>query len=172
MENTESVTGVRGSTDIRSREVESTRREVASLEMDSAEEGAKASSNSGGVIGKMVNKAKDGWGRIKCLLEGKKLVRQTASGKLLLKEREEVGKEIEVVMEEWEEDKMGGVIEIEEEEIRSEKGSDKGSDSVSVTRGHGFDFLEKLEAEERDEELEIKRQEGRKRKREGSGEEQ
>ncbi len=89
MENTESVTGARGPTDSRSREVESTRREVASLEVDSAGGGAKASSISGGVMGRMVNKAKDGWG----LLEGKKLVRQTASGKLLLKEKEEEGKD-------------------------------------------------------------------------------
>ena len=80
--------------------------------------------------------------------------------------------ESEVVMEEWEEDKMGGVIEIEEEEVRSEKGSEKGCDNVSVTRGMGFEFLEELDVEERDEELEIKRQEGRKRKRDGAMEEQ
>ncbi len=162
----------RTSTDIRSREVESTRREVASLEMDSATHGAKASGNIGGVMGRMVSKAKDGWERIKSMLEGKKLVRQAASGKLLLKDEEEMGKEAEVVMEEWEEDKMGGVIVIEEEEVRSEKGTEKGSDNASATRGEGFEFLEGLETEERDEELEVKRQEGRKRKREGSGEEQ
>ncbi len=155
-----------------SREVESTRREVARLEVDNDGSGSKVSSNIGGVMGRMVNKAEDGWSRIKSLLEGKKLVRQNASGKLLLKEKEDVGRESEEVMEEWEEDTMGGVIEIEEEEVRSEKGSDKGSDRVSITRGQGFEFLQDLELEEKDDELEIKRQEGRKRKRDGPGEEQ
>jgi hypothetical protein len=41
MEDLEPAAGSRSSTDIRSREVESTRREVASLEMDSASHGAK-----------------------------------------------------------------------------------------------------------------------------------
>jgi hypothetical protein len=60
MEDVETAAGSRSSTDIRSREVESTRREVASLEMDSASHGAKASGNIGGVMGRMVSKAKDG----------------------------------------------------------------------------------------------------------------
>jgi hypothetical protein len=172
MEKNETTPGLRGSMESGSREVESTRREVARLEVDNDGGGSKASSNIGGVMGRMVSKAKDGWSRIKSLLEGKKLVRQNASGKLLLKEKEEDGRESEVVMEEWEEDKMGGVIEIEEEEVRSEKGSDKGSDRVSITRGQGFEFLQDLELEEKDDELEIKRQEGRKRKRDGPGDEQ
>jgi hypothetical protein len=172
MEMNEATPGRRGAVENGSREVESTRREVARLEVDNDGGGSKASSNIGGVMGRMVNKAKDGWSRIKSLLEGKKLVRQDASGKLLLKEKEDYGKEREEVMEEWEEDMMGGVIEIEEEEVRSEKGSDRGSDRVSTTRGQGFEFLQDLEVEEKDDKLKIKRQEGRKRKREGTGEEQ
>ncbi len=51
MENTESVTGARGPTDSRSREVESTRREVASLEVDSAGGGVKVQWRGGEVDG-------------------------------------------------------------------------------------------------------------------------
>jgi hypothetical protein len=51
MENTESGTGERGPTDSRSREVESTRREVASLEVDSAGVGAKVQWRGGEVDG-------------------------------------------------------------------------------------------------------------------------
>jgi hypothetical protein len=85
-------------------------------------------------------------------------VRQNASGKLVLKEKEDDGKETEEVMEEWEEDKMGGVVEVEEEEVRSEKGSDKGSETESMRRGRGFEFLKDLDTEEKDKELEVKRQ--------------
>ncbi len=151
-----------------SRAVESTRREVARLEMDEDSGGAKASNSIGGVMERMVSKAKDGWSKVKGLLEGKKLVRQNANGKVVLKKEEECGKETEEVMEEWEEDKMGGVVEIEEEEVRSDRGSEKGSETESMRRGRGFEFLKDLDTEEKDEELVVKRQEGRKRKREGS----
>ncbi len=90
------------------RAVESTRREVARLEVDEVGGGSKASNTIGGVMERMVSKAKDGWSRVKGLLEGKKLVRQIESGKVVLKKEKEQGTEIEEVMEEWEEDKMGG----------------------------------------------------------------
>ncbi len=150
-----------------SRSVEKTRREVARLEVDSEDKGKKASSSIGEAMERMVSKAKDGWGRIKSLLEGKKLVRTMENGKLLLKEKEDMGRDVEEVMEEWEEELMGGIIEVEEEEVVNGKEQDKVSEKEFGRRGQGFEFLEDLQPEEKDEELEVKRKEGRKRKRQG-----
>jgi hypothetical protein len=115
----------------------------------------------------MVSKAKDGWGKIKSLLEGKKLVRTVGNGTLLLKEKDDTGMDTEEVMEEWEEDLMGRIVDVEEEEVMAEQEQDKTSEKEPGRRGYGFEFLEDLPAEEKDEELEVKRKEGRKRKREG-----
>jgi hypothetical protein len=153
-----------------SRTLENTRRGVARLEVNPEEKSPKASKSIGEAVGKMVSKAKGGWSKVKSLLEGKKLVRAVGNGTLLLKEKDDTGVDMEEVMEEWEEDLMGGVVEVEEEEMMTEQESDKISEKESGRRGNGFEFLEELPVEEKDEELEEKRKEGRKRKREGEGE--
>ncbi len=142
--------------------VRSARWRVERMEVDSDNEKASGSR----AIETMVSKAKEGWQKVKQILEGKRLVREKCSGKVMVKAKTGVSdNEERTVMEEWEESITGGEV-VVEVEVVGEK------DNVSVaseeTKGTaiGFDFLEGMGEEKTDEELDKKRAEGRKRKRE------
>jgi hypothetical protein len=143
---------------------------MARLEVDDGSHTRQASVRMDTAVNRMVSLAKDGWSKIKGIIEGKRLVREKDSGRVLLQDQELIEGDGGVVMEEWDEGKMGGVVEIEEvdEALNEEPG---GESKDSGKRGQGFEFLEELQGEEKEVELEKKRQEGRKRKREvGTGE--
>ncbi len=147
------------------REEEGVRRarwRVERMEVDSDNEKASGSRT----IETMVSKAKEGWQKVKQLLDGKRLVRDKGSGKVMVKTKTGASdNEERTVMEEWEESITGGEV-VVEVEVVGEK------DNVSVTSEEtkgtavGFDFLDGMGEEKTDEELDRKRAEGRKRKRE------
>ncbi len=145
------------------RRVEDTRRDVAGLEVDKETTEKQASVKTGTAVGRMVSLAKDGWSKIKGIIDGNKLVIEKDSGRVLLKEEGRIEGDSEVVMEEWDEGVIGRENEIEEvDEVGSEGHREECRDSGR--RGQGFEFLEELQNEEKEEELEKKSQEGRKRK--------
>ncbi len=108
----------------------------------------------------------DGWERVKRLMEGKRLVSRDDDGMVLMD-----GGDLEVeegILEkaEWDEKVMGGLIEVEEEsrsEDRTEE-MEEGEDNRWGGTGE-FGFLENMEIEEKDRELDARVGEGRKRKR-------
>jgi hypothetical protein len=143
------------------KKVESARRDVARLEVDEERRRMEASNT----VGRMFNMAKGGWNRIKKLLEGKRLVREERGGRVLLKDKTEGKEEGEEVMEEWEERTMGGEVEIEIEVTGSVASGDSGSVREEGRRGTGFEFLEEIPKEDKEQDLEERKEEGRKRKR-------
>jgi hypothetical protein len=150
------------------RSVENARRNVARLEVDDGSHTRQASVRIDTAMNRMVSLAKDGWSKIKGIIEGKKLVKDKESGRVLLQDPEVTEGDGGIVMEEWDEGKMGGVVEIEEvDEDQSEGSGVENKDGGK--RGQGFEFLEELMTEEKEDELEAKRQEGKKRKREEVG---
>jgi hypothetical protein len=66
----------------------------------------------------MVGLAREGWNKVRGLLEGEKIVR--VDGRVLLKEDNEAGNLGGVEMEEWNENSEGGVVEIEEKVVGGE----------------------------------------------------
>jgi hypothetical protein len=142
--------------------VRATRWRVERMEVDSDKEQASGSK----ALDKVVSKAKEGWRKVKQLLEGKRLVREKNSGRVVVKEKvgEQENEEKEV-MEEWEESLMGGEVQVEVTTVgEREEGSVASEESKGTVAG--FEFLEGMGEEKREEDLEKKRCEGRKRKRE------
>ncbi len=68
------------------RRVEDTRRDVARLEVDKETTEKQASVKAGTAVGRMVSLAKDGWSKIKGIIDGNKLVIEKDRGRVLLKE--------------------------------------------------------------------------------------
>jgi hypothetical protein len=139
------------------RTVERTRREVARMEVEDECPEKQASKKIGKTVDKMVSLAREGWTKIKGLLEGKRLVRYRYGSRILLKERTEEKEESEELMEEWEEQIMGGEVDVEIEEVGAEREEGNMSDRASVKRGVGFDFLEEIPDDEKVKELEEKK---------------
>jgi hypothetical protein len=147
------------------RTVERTRREVARMEVEDECTEKQASRKIGRTVDKMVSMAREEWNKIKGLLDGKRLVRDRDGSRLLLKEKKDDKEESEELMDEWEEQVMGGEVEVEIEEVGAEREEGNLSDRSSVKRGVGFDFLEGIPDEEKVKELEDKKGECKKRKR-------
>jgi hypothetical protein len=142
--------------------VRATRWRVERMEVDSDKEQASGSKT----LDKVVSKAKEGWRKVKQLLEGKSLVREKNSGRVVVKEKVgEKENEEKEVMEEWEENLMGGEVVVEVTTVgEREEGSVASEESKGTIAG--FEFLEGMCEDKREEDLEKKRCEGRKRKRE------
>ncbi len=136
--------------------VEKTRRKVETLRMDEEEELRKKAS----MGKKALDLARDGWRRLKGLLEGKTLVRE--GGKLFVEEKGGIGGCAE--LDDWNEE--GGTLELEDqgEALAVEQMSCGSSETVKTASG--FDFLAGLDLDERDRDLEEKIEVSRKRKRE------
>ncbi len=109
------------------------------------------------------------------MMEGKKVVRtEGGEGKIMVVEKTDRSDEAVSMRLEWDEEIMGGMIEVEEETEGIGETQDK--DSVrsmasGVSKGGGgiFEFMENVEIETRDSVLDDKVDEGRKRKREEEG---
>ncbi len=143
------------------KKVKSARRDVARLEVDEERRRNEASNT----MGRMINMAKGGWNRIKNMLEGKRLVREEKGRRVLLKDKTEGREEGEEDMEEWEEKTMGGEVEIEIEVMGTVVSGDSGSVWKDGRRGTGFEFLEEIPKEDKEQDLEERKEAGRKRKR-------
>jgi hypothetical protein len=146
--------------------VEKTRREVEKLRVDEEGEKEKAS-----VGRRVVDMAKGGWSKIRNLLEGKKVTQR--DGKVFVEVRSSDGKEtagsdnsLRRIEEEWNEEGEGGEVVVEEEQVVSVDTVSCGSGSTTG-QTRGFDFLDGMGREERDQELDEKIDGHRKRKREG-----
>jgi hypothetical protein len=81
---------------------------VARMEVEDECMEKQASKTLGRTVDKMVSMAREGWSKIKGLLDGKKLVRDRDGSRLLLKEKTDEKEESEELMDEWEEQLMGG----------------------------------------------------------------
>ncbi len=142
--------------------VRSARWRVERMEVDSDNEKASGSRT----IETMVSRAKEGWQKVKQILDGKRLVREKGSGKVMVKAKTGVSdNEERTVMEEWEESITGGEVVVEVEVVGKKDNVSVASEETKGT-AIGFDFLEGMGEEKTDEELDKKRAEGRKRKRE------
>jgi hypothetical protein len=144
--------------------VERTRRGVEAMEVAGEENIQKASSEK--LRDRISSVAREGWNKIRAKLRGRWLRRE---GDGLVVEDREAGpgekvKGMEEMMSELLDAGEGGTVEVEELEGDRE-------DSVSRTSGEsrktklGFDFVEKLEEDSVDEELERSRRVDKKRKR-------
>jgi hypothetical protein len=137
---------------------------------ESVKEGGHSNTASS-LIGMMAGKARNGWEKVKKMVEGKRVIRKEIdSGTVLIVEKTgKVEEELSMRME-WDEEEMGGTVEIEEV---SEVDEDDGRRGKEGSLGSGeawgrssiFRFLDNVEVEERDRELDDKVEEGRKRKR-------
>jgi hypothetical protein len=138
-----------------------TRRKVEKMAVD---ENAQAS----GMIRSMAEKAKGGWDRMKKMLEGKRLVWKGSSGKMVAVTKDVDTKKAEERVVDLEDEMDGGTVELVGEEGEEEmEVSDGGSASGRETKEGWEDmgFLDSIETEERDIDLEEKMGEGRKRQR-------
>ena len=136
--------------------MEKTRRGVENLVVDAGGDKEQASMRV-----RVMGMAKEGWRKIKGLLEGKKMVRE--NGRIILENRTEG--ESAGATEEWEEGEEGGMVEVEMSEMEKDR-SQGGGSTESATTARGFGFLGGLNWEEKDDELEKKLEGARKRKRE------
>ncbi len=147
--------------------VEETRRGVAMMAVEEPGYGKTASN----VLGMMAGKAKSGWEKVKGMMEGKRMARlEGGSGSFVVSEGDKKAEAVSTRLE-WDEEIMGGTVEIEEEDDREEDGKERDetrSTGSSETRGGGgiLEFMEDVEVEERESTLDEKVEEGRKRKRE------
>jgi hypothetical protein len=144
--------------------VEETRRRVEKMAVEENEQ-------AGGILRNMAGRAKEGWEKMRRMLEGKRLVWKGNSGKIVAVTKERDGMEDKDMNMEDEMD--GGTLEIEREEGGEEMGiggdgvsiRSRDADSVSVDLG----FLDGIDFDERDKELDER--EGESRKRKSSGDE-
>ncbi len=149
------------------RRVEETRKGVAKM----AVEEERRSNTASKLFGSMTGRAKEGWSKVKKLMEGKRVTGAENGGIVIVGEGDESDQAKLDRREEWDEKVMGGTVEIEEVESETgddeEKRTDGSLGSGETWRGSSaFEFLDRVEVEERDEELDNKLGEGRKRKRE------
>jgi hypothetical protein len=150
--------------------VEETRRGVAKMAVDESGHEKTAST----MLGVMAEKAKNGWEKVKKLMEGKKVVRMAGEGgKIMVVKQTDRLEEAVTSKSEWDEDIMGGTVEIEDVTGGTEESRER-DDRVSIgsgTRSGGgiLEFMEDVEVESRDISLDDKVDEGRKRKREDDG---
>jgi hypothetical protein len=154
--------------------VEKTRRGVERMEVEEDLNKTKASVSAGRLKERLTSAAREGWSKVMNRLRGRELKRE--GGELVVEKRmqsvsDEVGKSLlsEEVRGEWMDESEAGTVEVEvvEEEKEADSMSVRSSDSKKIRAGFGF--LDKMEDEERDEELDRVRSTGRKRKR-GDGE--
>jgi hypothetical protein len=119
----------------------------------------------------MAGKAKSGWEKVKRMMEGKKMARlDGGGGKLVVTEGDRMVEAVSTRME-WDEEIMGGTVEIEEEvggeDDMKDREETRSTGSVETRGGGGIlEFMEDVEVEERESSLDEKVEEGRKRKRE------
>ncbi len=150
--------------------MEETRRGVAKMAVDESGHEKTAST----MLGVMAEKAKNGWEKVKKLMEGKKVVRMAGEGgKIMVVKQTDRLEEAVTSKSEWDEDIMGGTVEIEDVTGGTEESRER-DDRVSIgsgTRSGGgiLEFMEDVEVESRDISLDDKVDEGRKRKREDDG---
>ncbi len=146
--------------------VEETRRRVEKMRV---EEHGQAS----GVFRSMAGKAREGWDRMKKMLDGKKLIWKGNTGRMVAISENLAGSMEEGVAVDIGEELEGGTVEIvREEQGEVEVGVEQCGKSETGSGGWaGFDFLDNIEIEERDQELDAKMGEERKRKRGDDGEE-
>jgi hypothetical protein len=140
--------------------VEETRRRVEKLVVEDSRQAS-------GLFRSMADKAKDGWGKMRKILEGKKLVWKGSTGKLVVVDREretgDNGGEVSL-----EEEMVGGTVEVLGEEVeRGRETEETGEENnKDITGGWAnLDILDKIEKEEIDRDLDERVGEGRKRKR-------
>jgi hypothetical protein len=148
--------------------VRTSRWRVERMEVDSDKEQASGSRT----LKLFANKAREGWRKVRQILEGKRLVREKETGKVVVKDVEKgVASNVQEEMQEWIDSENGGEVVVEEQIIEED---DKGSVTSDGSKGTvlGFDFLEGMKEDRLDEELEQKRNEGRKRKRDQDENEQ
>ncbi len=123
---------------------------------------------------KMAAMAREVWSKVKSFVVGKVVRKVDESGAL---EVYESGKEleagiVEVNLEEVGKELEDGVVELVEEEVSGMEEDARSVESGSLSgskAGGGFEFLECLEKEDREEALEKKLEESRKRKRQSGG---
>jgi hypothetical protein len=124
------------------RRMEETRRGVAKLVVADGGQPSQASK----IVGTMTSKARAGWEKIKRLMEGKRVVSRDDDGMVLM-DGEELGAE-EGLLEkaEWDEEVMGGVVEVKEEVRSEDRTEDSEGGEENRWGGTGeFGFLENVE---------------------------
>jgi hypothetical protein len=142
--------------------VEETRKKVEKMAVDETEQAS-------GILRNMAGKAREGWLRMRRMLDGKKLVWKGSTGRMVAVEKDKEGDSGEKESLNLEEELVGGTVEI----IREERGTEMSREddrrsTIGMDERGGWaemDFLDKIEPEERDEELEAKMGEDKKRKR-------
>jgi hypothetical protein len=92
--------------------LEETRRGVAKLVVAESGHPLQASK----IAGTMASKARAGWEKIKRLMEGKRVVSRDEDGMVLVKGGEAGTEAEQLEKAEWDEEVMGGIVEVEEEE--------------------------------------------------------
>ncbi len=114
--------------------VEETRRRVARMVVEETGH-RKTASN---MVDTVAGKAREGWAKIKKMLEGKRIRRD--SGKLFVEEKG--SKETPDRNSEWEEEVMGGTVEVEVEEESGEQGEDEcGGKKLGIGGMAGSQFV-------------------------------
>ncbi len=98
------------------RRVEETRKGVAKMAVEEERRSNMASK----LFGSMTGRAKEGWSKVKKLMEGKRVTGAENGGIVIVGEGEERDQERLDRREEWDEKVMGGTVEIEE--VESETG--------------------------------------------------
>jgi hypothetical protein len=140
--------------------VEETRKQVEKLVVED-------SGQASGLFRSVVDRAKDGWGKMRKILEGKKLVWKGSTGRLVVVERERKTGENEGEVS-LEKEMVGGTVavlgeEVEEEKEVEEAEGESNKDKTAVWAN--LDILDKIEKEKIDRDLVERVGEGRKRKR-------
>jgi hypothetical protein len=141
--------------------VEETRRRVEKMVVEENEQ-------AGGILRSMAGRAKEGWDKMRKMLEGKKLVWKGNSGRIVAVTKEREGLEEKDMN--LEDEMEGGTVEIEKEVSEEETVSGDGvslrsrdADSVCVD----LEFLDGIDFEERDKELDDRVGDSKKRKSSG-----
>jgi hypothetical protein len=145
--------------------VEKTRRGVEAMEV--AEEEATEKASMGRIRERITSAAREGWGKLVGRLRGKEIKRE---GSVLVVEKtsQETGVESRISEEmkgEWLDENEIGRVEVEVVEGNNGRETDSVKSNESRQTRVGFDFLDAMTDEGKDEELERVRQERRKRKR-------
>jgi hypothetical protein len=146
--------------------VEETRRRVERMAVDENEQ-------AGGIMKSMAGRAKDGRDRMKRMLERKKLVWKGSSGMMVAVAKERVSGGMEDKGLDLEEEMDGGTVEIEKEENEDESGCGEGRSLSGRETESGWadmEFLEGIDFEERDKDLDERMGGGKKRKKSGEEE--
>jgi hypothetical protein len=109
--------------------VEETRRRVEKMAVEETEQ-------AGGILRNMAGRAKDGWERMRRMLEGKKLVWKGSSGRMIAVAKETEGVEDKVM--DLEEEMDGRTVEIEKEVNEEETVSGYGRSLLSKEAEGGW----------------------------------